>query len=264
MSRAVEVESFVRLSRAAGSPEALGRLLEELAREMGFDHFALVHHVDLADTDRSLDHMRRGEMVALTNYAESWTRAYVAGNFMASDPVVLAAHRTALPFRWEDLEWGGGGPPGSRDFRDSSLKAGIGAGFTVPVHFPGEPAGSCHFSVDPRRALPERNLAMAATAARIAFEAARALVLAARRAGREDCSGRPPRLTERQLQCTLLAGRGLTERESAAALGIAPETVKRHLKEARLAYGVSKTVQLVARAAYDGRIPLADLVVGGA
>jgi LuxR family quorum-sensing system transcriptional regulator CciR len=257
------VQSFLELSRAAGSPEALRRVLEEAVRAMGFDLFALVHHAPLAETERSLEHMRRGEVIAITNYPERWTRAYVAENRIAMDPVIIASHRTALPFRWDELDWAGEGPGGRRAFREASLKAGIGAGFTVPIHFPGEPPGSCSFAVHPGRALPERNLALAATIARIAFEAARALVLAARRAGGDGCAGRPPRLTERQLQCTLLAGRGLTERETAAALGIAPETVKRHLKEARLAYGVSKTVQLVARAAYDGRIALADLVVGG-
>jgi LuxR family quorum-sensing system transcriptional regulator CciR len=260
MSGALSVQSFLLSARAAGSPEALRRLLEEATRAMEFDLFALIHHAPLAETERSLEHMRRGQVIAITNYPESWTRAYVAENRIAMDPVVIASHRTALPFRWDELDWEGEGPGGRRAFREASLEAGIGDGYTVPIHFPGEPPGSCSFAVHPGRALPERNLALAETIGRIAFEAARALVLAARRAGG---NGARPRLTQRQLQCTLLAGRGLTERETAEALGIAAETVKRHLKEARLAYGVSKTVQLVARAAYDGRIALADLVVGG-
>jgi LuxR family quorum-sensing system transcriptional regulator CciR len=258
MSRNSDVQSFLRQSRSAGSPQSLARLLGDCTEAMGFDWFALVHHVDLSSSARSLDHMRRGEMIALSNYPEAWTRDYVENKRIAVDPVVLATHNRALPFRWDALPWGADAPPGSWDFREPSARFGIGEGFTVPIHFPGEPPGSCHFAVRPQRDLPARNFAMAETVGRVGFEAARALVLSARRRGRREA----PRLTDRQLQCTLLAGRGLTEREIAASLGIAAETVKRHLKEARLSYGVSKTVQLVARAVFDGRIALADLISG--
>jgi LuxR family quorum-sensing system transcriptional regulator CciR len=71
---------------------------------------------------------------------------------------------------------------------------------------------------------------------------------------------KPRRLTERQLQCTVLVGRGLTEQEIGRRLGISDETVKRHLKEARQAFEVNKSIQLVARTLYDGQITLIDLL----
>jgi DNA-binding CsgD family transcriptional regulator len=68
------------------------------------------------------------------------------------------------------------------------------------------------------------------------------------------------KLTRRQVQCTILAGRGLTEGEIAQNLGVAPGTVKRHLKDARRAYNVDKTMQLVTHALADGVFTLDDLI----
>ena len=69
-----------------------------------------------------------------------------------------------------------------------------------------------------------------------------------------------PRLTKRQIQCTMLAGRGLTEADIAERLGLATQTVKTHLQVARRAYSVDRTIQLVMRALADGLISLDDLL----
>jgi len=89
-----------------------------------------------------------------------------------------------------------------------------------------------------------------------AFQAGRTMLNDTRR-GR--AAPGPRRLTERQLQCTILVGRGLCEGAIGRRLGISPETVKRHLKEARLSYGVTKSVQLVTHALRDGQITLRDV-----
>ena len=68
-----------------------------------------------------------------------------------------------------------------------------------------------------------------------------------------------PRLTHRQRQCTILVGQGLREGEIAERLHISPETVKRHLKEARLSYGVAKSIQLVTHALRDNEITIRDV-----
>jgi len=70
-------------------------------------------------------------------------------------------------------------------------------------------------------------------------------------------------LTDRQLQCIIFVGRGLTEAEIARRLDVSAETVKRHLKDAREAMGVKKSVQLVIQALDAGIITLSDLVDAG-
>ena len=106
------------------------------------------------------------------------------------------------------------------------------------------------------RALPIRNLAMAHWIGSFAFQAGRTMLMKTR-ARKSPVERR--RLTERQLQCTILVGRGLCEEAIGKRLGIATETVKRHLKEARLSYGATKSVQLVTQSLRDGLITLRDI-----
>jgi LuxR family quorum-sensing system transcriptional regulator CciR len=58
----------------------------------------------------------------------------------------------------------------------------------------------------------------------------------------------------------VLAGRGYTDREAAAALGIAEDTVTEYLDEARRRYGVSRRATLILRAIFDGQIALSDVL----
>jgi LuxR family transcriptional regulator, quorum-sensing system regulator CciR len=71
---------------------------------------------------------------------------------------------------------------------------------------------------------------------------------------------RTAKLTPRQIECTKLVGRGLTEAEIAEQLGVSTETIKRHLKEARRSYGVDKSIQLVTKSLADGLLTLQDLL----
>lgn len=257
MSRVDEVQGFIEALRTIRSPIGLAKLLAEVTRDMGFDNVTMFQHVDLSGITPSLAHMGRGDLVGITTAPVSWSEYYRDNNLLAVDPRVIATRRASSPFTTGQI----GGiirvTPAHRAVVQKQARAGIGEGFTIPVHFPGEPSGSCTFSMRCGRALPTRNLAMAAWIGQSAFQSARTMIEYVRtRGGRETCR----RLTERQLQCTLLVGRGLSEAEIARRLGISYETVKRHLKEARLAYGVAKSVQLVTRSLQDGQITLRDLL----
>ncbi|QAY78325.1 LuxR family transcriptional regulator [Sphingosinicella sp. BN140058] len=239
-------------------PRALESLLGDVARQMGFDHFALMHHVDLAPYRTGLDHMERGEMVAISDYPSAWIEEYVRRNIVADDPVLLASRHSIVGFAWDRMPDLITLTMEHRALMEDTHRAGIGDGYTVPAHIPGEAAGSCTFATRTGRALPVHNLAMAQLVGAYAFQAARTMVINARR----HPAAQPPRprLTDRQLQCTVMVGRGMTEREIARRLGISDETVKRHLKEARQVYEVSKSIELVTRALHDGQISLFDLV----
>lgn len=63
------------------------------------------------------------------------------------------------------------------------------------------------------------------------------------------------RLTSRQLQVLLLACEGLRHAEIGACLGIGPQQVRRHLRDARERVGVDSTPQLVAWAVSAGLVP---------
>lgn len=257
MSRLADVQRFIDDVGHARTPKGLEKQLSDVARDMGFDVVTLFHHVDLSRIVPSLRHMRRGELIGITTAPVSWSEYYRDHNFVAIDPRVLATRCTTAPFRSDEVGRIIRITPAQRNVMECQARGGLGHGFTVPIHFPGEPSGSCTFSVMGKRPLPAQNFAMAHLIANSAFQAGRTIIANARRGGARR---ERPRLTERQLQCTILVGRGLSECEIARRLGISMETVKRHLKEARQAYGVARSVQLVTQSLNDGQIQLRELL----
>jgi LuxR family quorum-sensing system transcriptional regulator CciR len=224
----------------------LACLLGETVPRLGFDHYALVHHVDLAGPPRGAVH--------LDNYPVNWRREFIEARYYVDDPVHVACRRHARPFFWRDL------PqllPLNRrqvamlaDGRD----AGLADGLTVPIHLPGDVPGSCTFAVRGREVA-----AALAPAAQFfgchAFEAARRLADRRQRAAAEQVV-----LTARQLDCLHLVARGKTDSEIAALLGISRETAHEHVEVAKARLRVATRTQLVARALFHGLINYGDIL----
>lgn len=137
---------------------------------------------------------------------------------------------------------------------ERAADSGIGDGFTVPAHIPGESNGSCSFAMRAGEPIREEHLAVAQLVGAFAFEAARRL-------WRMRGAVAPPRrLTDRQRDCVVWAARGKSDWEIAQILGIGHETVIRHLKQARERYGVSKRTMLAVSALFDGTISFIDVL----
>lgn len=256
MSRLDAVQAFVDKARSLRRPSELHGLLAEITKEMGFDYFALMHHVDLTGYSQALTHMEQGELVALSTYPETWVEKYIADNIVANDPVLLASHRTNMGFSWSEIPSLISVTPAHREIRERTVKAGIDDGFTVPAHVPGESNGSCNFAMGSGSALPEdNNLKMAQLVGGFAFQAARAMVF---NACPEAKALRKAPLTQRQLECVLFAARGKSDWEIGKILGISPGTVKRHLEAARAHYEVGSRMQVVMRVLFEGQIGLVD------
>lgn len=254
MSGSHLVDTFNKTARNLTRPDELHQLLEAVTLELGFDFYALLHHVDLTPYSASLRHMQDGALVALTTYPEAWVADYVETRIVENDPVLLASHKTAVGFAWDDIPDLIPVSQEHREIRARTERAGIGAGFTVPANLPGEANGSCNFAMRTGRALPIRNLQTAQLIGSFAFQAARTMVTRARR------GALPPvvRLTERQLDCVRLAARGKTDPEIAIILGVREGTVRRHFEDARMRYGVGTRVQVIMRAMFEGQIGLVD------
>ncbi|MFC2950805.1 autoinducer binding domain-containing protein [Marinicaulis aureus] len=249
------VQAFVDKSRTLGSPSELRGLLADITTEMGFDYFALIHHVDLSGYSEALTHMEEGELVALGTYPESWIERYIADNIVANDPVLLASQRTNVGFCWSEIPTLIPVTEAHREIRERTVKAGIDDGYTVPAHVPGEANGSCNFAMAAGRALPHDNLKMAQLIGGFAFQAARAMVFNAFPEAKRPIKGP---LTQRQLECVLFAARGKSNWEIGKILGISEGTVKRHIEDARAHYEVGSRMQVVMRALFEGQIGLVD------
>jgi LuxR family transcriptional regulator, quorum-sensing system regulator CciR len=248
------LQDFVDVSRQLTAQAQLHDLLAGICGDMGFDYFALIHRVDLPQGSSCLEDVNQAELVALSNYPEKWVETYITQNLIAHDPVVLAAAVAHRGFHWSEVESLIELEPIHYDVWQMGRDAGITDGYTVPARMVGRGSGSCNFAVGPDRELPRDKFIIAEMIGIHAFHAARSLV-------EKDGPGDDRvRLTPRQRECIELVGRGKTDWEISRILGISPATVKEHIDDARRKYGVSKRVQVVLRAAFEGQIELASVL----
>jgi DNA-binding CsgD family transcriptional regulator len=63
------------------------------------------------------------------------------------------------------------------------------------------------------------------------------------------------------LDCVVLVGRGNTYGETARALGVQPDTVHKHIENAKTKYRVGTRDQLIIRALFDNQISFRDLLL---
>jgi LuxR family quorum-sensing system transcriptional regulator CciR len=137
---------------------------------------------------------------------------------------------------------------------EAAAKQGLGNGFTVPAHVPGEVNGSCSFATAKARPLQAEHLAVAQLVGAFAFEAARRLARSEHRK-RAD----PARFSDRERDCLIWVARGKSDSEIATILGISPETVHQYVKQARASYDAVSRSQLVAHALFSGTISFMDI-----
>lgn len=241
------VDAFVRDVADITSEAELAQALGEICGEMGFRYFALTHHIDVRKAPQPV--------IRLDNYPRDWVRYFDDQELGPSDPVHRASHVTSVGFAWSHLPSLIQLTARDREIFERAERSGIGDGFTVPAHVPGEANGSCSFAAAARHPVPVDRFPLAQLVGAFAFEAARRLW----RMRNADLSS-VPRLTDRQRDCLIWAARGKTDWEIAQILGVSHETVIMHLKDARERYGVAKRTPLTVRALFDGTISFTDIL----
>src|SRR5437868_1470013 len=145
----------------------LRALLEDVTRELGFARFALLHHASLASP--------RPGLIRIDTYPDGWEQELAAHGLIGADPVHHACARTNVGFAWFELPGLVAIGPTARETFERARRFDIGDGFTVPVNVPGEPAGSCSFTVGVGVELPLEQLLCAEQIGAHAFRAARRL-----------------------------------------------------------------------------------------
>lgn len=239
---------FMRLVEAVATADDLTAAMTTVTTELGFQYFALSHHVDVVAA--------AGRAIRLHNYPARWADYYDAKALGVSDPVHRASHVTSTGFCWSRIA--AMIPLTAADERilARGRDEGIGDGFTIPANVPGEARGSCSFANEAGRPIPAAMLPLAQLAGAFAFEGARRLWTARGHLP----SPSPPRLTDRQRDCVMWAARGKGDWEIGRILGISEETVARHIKQACARYGVNKRTLLAIRTLYDGTLIFPDVV----
>ena len=240
------IEAFIRLIGAVTNQDDLADAMGLIAADLGFQYFALAHHVDLT--------LAGATAIRLHNYPARWADYYEANGLGVSDPVHRASHKTSIGFRWSRIPQMVPLTPRDWQMLDRGRAEGIGDGFTVPANVPGEAFGSCSFANDENRPIDESKLPLAQLAGDFAFEAARQLWHVRDMPGTET-----PRLTDRQRDCVRWLARGKSDGEISDILNISEDTVTKHLKLARERYGVERRTSLAVRALFDGTLSFADI-----
>lgn len=238
------VAAFVHDVRHIGTEDQLIEALTDVTADLGFRYFALAHHVDVRTSARA---------IRLHNYPAGWAEWFDEHSLGKTDPVHRASNLTSVGFAWSSL-------PDmlaltAEDIRvlAAARAEGIGEGFTVPAHVPGEAHGSCSFAAARGEAFREDNVPLLQLTGAFAFEAAR-------RMRRERHPWAPIALTDRQRECVIWAARGKSDWEISRILGISSETVIEHLRNARDRYGVGKRTLLAVHALFDGTIGFLDVL----
>lgn len=238
---------FVRVVEEVHSVEDLQAAMDSVTVQLGFQYFALTHHVDII--------AEAGSAIRIHSYPTHWADYYDGQRLGVCDPVHRASHVTSVGFCWSRLPEMI--PLTAEDRRVLVLgrEQGIGDGFTVPANVPGEARGSCSFANQDGRPMPSEMLPAAQFAGAFAFEGARRLW-----STRGRLTSPPPAvMTDRQRDCVLWAARGKGDWEIGRILGIGEETVARHIKMACERYGVNKRTLLAIRALFDGTLTFSDI-----
>lgn len=236
---------FIRAVRATTCASDLALLMEAVTAEMGFRHYALIHHADLRGTPSGC--------VDIRQYPDVVAERIFSGAGYRRDPVIRACAFAEAAFLWSEL-----GRIITLDRRDLlqlefGASAGLNEGITVPCVLLGDCMGSCTFAGTNRPDCAARFLGVAQMIGVFAFQAARRLIL-------DTGSPAPvPRLHPRPRDCIVLLGKGFSNKEIARALGITPRTVDGYLTEARQLFEARDRTELLVAAIFAGEVSLHEL-----
>lgn len=231
---------FTQIANEAG----LRRALTTVSRKMGFDHFAL--------SFAARGQGRGNANVLIHDYPDEWASVYVSFDLAGADPVRRACDKAFRGFAWPSMDQMIPMTRRDRQMLGVGQECGIGNGYTVPRHLPGDASGSCTFVVKPGTSLPDTMLLVAE------MIGAAAIAAACRISGLVRPAPKPV-LSERQRQCLLWSARGRTAAQIGIILGISELTVIQHLKLARERYDVECRQSLILCALFDGLIGFADI-----
>jgi LuxR family quorum-sensing system transcriptional regulator CciR len=238
-------DGFIRAVRAAVTTDDLAALMEDVTHEMGFRYYALIDHADHRASQHGLVNVKR--------YPDGASRRIIDEGRCRRDPVIRGCRFAGSAFVWTELhdiiEFDGK----DRASFEAGMREGLNNGITVPCSLLGANTGSCTFAGMRHPDRAARYLGPAQMIGVFAFQAAR------RRVAGPPSLGPLPRLHPRKRDCVLLAGRGLSNKEIARALALAPRTVDGYMTEARELFGAHDRTELVIDAVLAGEIGLHEL-----
>jgi LuxR family quorum-sensing system transcriptional regulator CciR len=240
------VAAFLTEIQKAEDLPAIGALLTAVAHELGYRHYAMIHHDDHRNGSPGL--------INLNNYPPDYAAEYFARLYHRDDPVVHTCIAANAAFAWSEMADLIEINQRHRTFLERGDYYGLSDGITVPAFVLGERSGSCNFCGSRTPDLPLRHIGAVQIIGSFAFQKARGIV-----GGRHLRQIRAAGLQPRQRECVVLAGQGKSNTDIATILGLTPATIKTYIEAACGRYEVSNRTQLVIAAILDGEIGLHEI-----
>ena len=238
------VQAFFNDLKSVKTEEELAAAIGEIVRDLGFKYFALIHHIDLR---------RSSAAMRIHNYPGGWAEWFEEQSLGVTDPVHRATNVAFKGFAWSELPDLIALTRADQRILKLARSEGIGDGYTIPAHVPGEVHGSCSFACAVGVTFTEEKLSLLQLVGTWAFEAAR-------RMRRKRFASAPVRLTDRQREVVLLVASGGSDKEIGRILGISEETVADHLRIIGRRYGVNRRGLVAVNALFDGTIGFQDVL----
>lgn len=238
-------DAVIRSLRTVKTQGDLASLMSAIIDDLSFRYYALIHHDDLRNP--------RPDRVDIKHYPDAVTERLFGERRYRRDPVIRGCVFTDSAFLWSDLHQIIHLDKQDRNSFEFGAREGLNEGITVPWFQLGECMGSCTFAGCREPENVARYLGPAQMIGIFAFQAARRLL---------DITVIPstqPRLHPRPRDCVILVGHGLTNKQIARALSLAPKTVDGYLAEARQLFNVGGRTELVVSAVLAGEISLHEL-----
>lgn len=220
-------------------------LMKDVAREIDFRFWALIHHDDLR--------FPCVERVNLMDYPHGAVHRIVDECRYRRDPIVRGSLYAGGAFIWSQINRIMALDQYDRAEFALGAQEGLNEGITVPYMILGECPGSCTFAGMRNPEAAERIIGLVQVIGIFAFQTARRLI------GGAPLIKKLPRLYPRIRDCIILAGRGCSNKEIARALGITPRTVDGYMTEAYQLFEVHGRTELAVSAVLAGEIGLHEL-----
>lgn len=249
MTQLQQVQAYVEASRRIATLDELRSLTGDAVVELGFDYFAMLHHVDFANPPPGT--------FQVGTFPVGWLGVQRERRYLSDDPVIVACQYASAGFAWDELPKLLRLTDRQRTVMNAARREGLGDGFTVPNHVPGEPLGCVSFVIRPGRKLPSGSIPAAQSIGNFAFEAGRRI---ARSGAGMGHTPRLPPLSSRQIDCLVMIAKGKSDSVAAQLLGISPKTVNQHVEAAKRRFEVASRQQLIVRALYESQITFCDVL----
>jgi LuxR family quorum-sensing system transcriptional regulator CciR len=246
---AATADEFLRMLARVRTGADLGDIMAEICRELGFRHYALIHHADLRGSPTGY--------VRMMDYPPAIVERIIDRATWRRDPVIRASLFAGRAFLWSELPLLLDLDRRDRQCLAEGMDEGLNEGITVPYAILGRAMGSCTFAGTRGEGMAEHRLGVAQMVGVFAFQAGQRLLGAA-----PPVPVPRPRLHPRPRDCIVLAGRGLSNKEIARSLRLTPRTVDGYLTEARRLFGAHDRTELVVSALLAGEVGLDEIARG--